>query len=184
MHHLWSREITITTIIINIYLAQNDDDDDHDHCYKSSSLSLRYQTGWQSPSLHNILLPSPSHLSLTRWVGWRWGYQRKNSFDVQCNVLVQKPYARGWGLTNVHHSLIFSSRWTNQRQKNERVWVFGSIWLRCSRSHIRQAVCGGWCQAYGSQPHRFGWMRPIPATILPGTKPTPSNPLPLHPTGR
>ena len=75
-HHLWSREITIATIIINSHqVAQNDDDDDHDHCYKSSSLSLRYQTGWQSPSLHNILLPSPSHLSLTRWGGWWWGYQ-------------------------------------------------------------------------------------------------------------
>lgn len=65
---------------------------------------------------------------------------------------------------NTHHSLLFSTRWTNQTQKNEGVRVFGSIWLRSSHSHVRQTICGGWwgLAAYGSEPHRFGWMRPNP----------------------
>ena len=36
----------------------------------------------------------------------------------------------------------------------------------------------------GANPIDLGECDQIPATILPGTKPTPSNPLPLHPTGR
>ena len=119
------------------------------------------------PCLHNILLPSPSHFSNTSSSSSRtvrgfphawWCTVTLLQLDVQHSVLVCKPKCQGLGLMNAHHSLVFSTRWTNQAQKNERVLVFGSIWLRSSQSHVRQAICGGdggW-QHMGANPVDLG----------------------------
>ena len=90
-----------------------------------------------------------------------------------------KPYAKGLELMNAHHSLVFSTRWTNQTQKNERVRVLGSIWLRRSHSHVRQAICGGdggW-QHMGANPVDLGDLGDL------GDQTHPIILLPLRPPG-